>query len=467
MYILKVNEKNTLKCMKTKIIIFLCITGFWLSSVAQNKVVLDQVVAVVGTQVVTKSDIEMQLSSFKFPDQKAYFEGSCEFLISAVYQRLLLHQANIDSIEVKDEEVLNEVNRRLDYFISQMGSKEALEKYYEKTVNEIREEMKEPIMEMKKVQQMRNQITGSVIISPTEVKDFYESIPNDSLPYYNTQVEVSQIVFYAKASAEEEEKAKSKINEIRKRILKGDKFSTLAILYSEDPGSATRGGDLGMRSRFDFVPEFSAAAMKLKKDSISPIIRTQFGFHILKMVDRKGERVHVKHILIKPKTTSQSKIEAEKQLLDIRFRILNDTLNFKDAAFLYSEDETTKNSGGAISDPESGASRVPIDKIDATMFFTIDTMQIGSISMPMTMTYPDGRLAIRIIYLKSKTLPHKANLKDDYVRIKDMAENYYQMELLQTWINKSFNETFVTINSPYDQCEGVKKLLEKKKISQR
>jgi len=462
---MKVLEKNSLKFMKNKIVVLLCFTGCWFSSFSQKREILDQVVAIVGTQVITKSDIDLQSSNLNFPDDRSYFEGNCEFLKSAIFQRLLLNQAYIDSIEVKDEEIMNEINRRLDYFISQLGSKEALEKYYEKTVAEIREEMKEPIREMKMVQQIRNQITGDIIVSPTEVKQFYNSIPADSLPYYNTQVEVSQIVFYAKASAEEEEKAKTKVSEIRQRVLKGDKFSTMAILYSEDPGTATRGGDLGMRSRFDFVPEFSAAAMKLKKDSISEIIKTQYGYHIIKMIERKGDMIHVAHILIIPKITIDAKLTAQEKAKEVLSLIKKDSIGFESAAFKYSEDELTKNNGGRLLDVNTGLSKLEVDKIEASLFFVIDTMKVGQIVGPIPYFLPDGRQAYRLLFLKSKTPPHKANLNDDYPVLSDLAKEKKEQELLLKWINKKMETTYFFVNSPYDQCEGLQQYLKELKAN--
>jgi len=445
--------------MKSRIIYILFIAGLWIQGHAQKAVVIDKVVAIVGTQVVTQSDIENQSKEFKFPDEKSLFLGTCELVQSAVFQRLLLNQAYIDSIDIKDEEIANEINKRLEYFIAQLGSKEALEKYYEKSIAEIKEEMKEPIREMKMVQQIRSQITGDVSVSPSEVKEFFNRIPEDSLPYYNTQLEISQIVLFAKPSAEEEEKAKNKINEIKQRILKGDKFSTMAILYSEDPGTATKGGDLGMRSRFEYVPEFSAAAMKLKKDSISEIIKTQYGYHIIKMIDRKGEMLHVAHILIKPKVTIDAKIVVQDKIMDILQLIKSDSMNFESAAFKFSEDELTKNNGGRMVDVNTGSTKIDVKEIEAAIYFIVDTMKVGQIAGPISYYYPDGRQAYRIILLKSKTPPHKANLNDDYPVISEMAKAKKEQELLIKWIGKKMKETYFKVNEPYDKCEGLQPYL--------
>lgn len=426
-----------------------------------DKVVLDEVVAVVGDQIVLKSDVESQMSEFNFPDEKSKWVGQCELIKSSIFQRLLLNQSYIDSLKVGDDEINSEINRRIDYFVSQIGSREALEKYYDKSIAEIKDEMRDPIKEMILIRRMKEEVIGNYSISPADVKKFFNNIPKDSLPYFNTQVEVAQILIFAQPTAEEHDKAKAKIQEYRDRIINGTKFETLAILYSEDNGTAVKGGDLGMRSKFEYVPEFSAAALKLKKDSISGIVKSKYGYHLIKMVDRKGEKIHVKHILIKPQVTVDAKLAVQKKLNEIANQIKNDTLTFASAAFKYSEDEQTKNNGGLLVDPNTGSSKVGVDQIEASLFFVIDTMKVGSIAGPMVTTYPDGRIAYRLIYYKSKTPPHVANLKDDYPEIKELADNDKKQEKLMEWIDKKMKSTYITVHEPYAACESLKDYLGK------
>ncbi|HPD65753.1 MAG TPA: peptidylprolyl isomerase [Bacteroidia bacterium] len=442
-----------------KITVLAVILFLFLNTYAQEDKTLDKIIAVVGNQIVTQSDIDIQLKEYNFPDEQSLFEGTCELIQASVFQRLLLNQAYIDSLKVSDAEISGEIDKRLQYFINQLGSKEALEKFYEKTIPEIKDEMREPIKEMKLVQMMRQKIVGDVFVSPAEVKKFFNQIPEDSLPYYNTQYEIAQIVFFAKPTEEEHQKARAKLEEIRQRILKGDKFSTLAILYSEDPGTAIKGGDLGMRSRFDYVPEFASAAMKLKKDSISDIIKTQYGYHLIKMIDRKGEMIHVAHILIIPKVTPEAKLQAQSKAREVLSLIKKDSVGFEAAAFKYSEDETTKNNGGRLVDINTGSTRLSSDQMEASLFFVIDTMQTGSVAGPVYYVYPDGRQAYRLIWLKSKIPPHKANLNDDYPIISDMAKSRKEQELLLKWINNKMKETYFKVNPPYDQCEDLKKYM--------
>ena len=438
---------------KTKIFIFIILaTAFSVFGQEKEYQVIDEVIAVIGDQIVTKSEIETQMLEYKFPDAESKKLATCEVAKQTIYQKLLLNQAYIDSIEVSDDEIDDEIERRLEYFIMQIGSKEKLEEYYDKSVAEIKEEMWEPIKEQKMVQGMKAEILKNIQVSPKEVKKFFNDIPNDSLPYYNTEVEVAQIVIFPEPVKEEKENARKKLLELRKRVLNGEDFGSLAVLYSEDEGSALNGGCLGMRSKREFVPEFSAAAMKLPKDSISGIVETQYGFHLLKLKERKGEMIDVCHILIKPKVTYQSKQDAQEKLNKIRKDILMDTMSFEEATFKFSEDESTKNSGGNILDPESSGIKLSVDKLEPSLFFVVDTMKVGTLSKAIPVNFQDGRTGYRIVFLKSKTPPHVANLKDDYPKIKEMAETYKKALKLQEWVDGAMKRTYITIKEPYSNC---------------
>ena len=438
-------------------LLLVCIS-FGLFAQEREKPVVDEILAVVGSQVILKSDIERQLAEMKLHDSSLIASARCDVFKNVMLQKLLLNQAYIDSLKITDEQVNGEIGRRLNYFISQAGSEEALEKYYNKTIPEIKEEMRVPIKEVLLVRQMKEKIIGKQQVSPKEIQEFFEKIPKDSLPFYNTEVEVSQIVIYPKPTVDEQRRAKNKLMELRERIMKGENFDNLAILYSEDDGSATKGGDLGIRNKSDFVPEFGYAAMKLKKDSVSEIIQTKYGYHLIKMIDRKGEQIHVRHILIKPQLTNDSKNKAFEQLKQIRVKIKSDSIKFTDAAFKYSEDENSKNSGGVLTDLESGSVRVSLDKLDATLFFVIDTMKAGQLSPPVKYTAMDGRTAYRLIYLKSKMPPHKANLSDDYPKLQEMAENYKSIDILDKWVKKAVKNIFFQVKAPYNSCDYLKEL---------
>jgi len=441
--------------------IFFCFIAFNLFS-QPGKVVVDKIVAIVGDQIVLKSDIEKQSLELTFPDTLSRRTGICELVKSTIYQKLILNQGYLDSIKVSTEQVNNEINRRMDYFISQIGSKEKLEEYYGKTITQIKDEMQEPIKDMILVQEMKDKILSRIKISPTEVYDFFAKIPADSLPYYNTEVELAQILIYVKPTDIDDKKAKDKLLLIRKRIIEGEKFESLAILYSDDPGSASKGGDLGLVNKSDLVPEFSAVAFKLRKDSISDIVKTQYGYHIIKMIDRKGDKCQVKHILIKPVLSLEAKNIALIELNNIRIKLLSDSFTFPEAALEFSQDENTKNNGGTLVENNSGSIRIPVDKLDPSLFFVMDTMKVGSISPAVKVTFPDGRQAYRLVYLKSKIPPHKANLTDDFPKIKELAENSKQSEIIQKWIDEKIKNTYITVNEPYKNCDVLKNLNSKK-----
>lgn len=441
--------------------ILFCFSAFNLFS-QPGKIAVDRIIAIVGDQIVLQSELEKQVLDLTFPDTLSRWEGRCEMLKNSIYQKLILNQGYLDSLKVTDEQVENEINRRMDYFVSQIGSKEKLEAYYGKTVTEIKDEMHDPIKEMILAQEMKDKIISKVKISPTEVYDFFKGIPVDSLPYYNTEVELAQLLLYVKPADVDDKKAKDKLLSLRKRIMDGEKFESLAILYSDDPGSSSKGGDLGLVNKADLVPEFSAVAFKLKKDSISDIVKTQYGYHIIKMIDRKGDKIRVKHILITPGISIEARNNTLNALNKIRKKIISDSISFTEAALVYSQDENTKNNGGILTENNSGSTRIPSDKLDPSLFFVIDTMKIGSISPAVKITFPDGRLGYRLVYLKSKLPPHKANMTDDFPKIKELAENSKQSEIIQKWIDEKIKNTYITVNEPYNNCNDLKNLNSKK-----
>lgn len=434
------------------ILFFMCV--FITGIKAQKNI--DEVVAVVGDEVLLRSEIEAQMAQLKDIKGEEGMKAKCFILEQLLQRKLLLSRAKADSLKVSSEQIEGELERRIAFFTSQMGGNpQKLEEYYNKSIVEIKNEFRPAIKEQLLTEQMQGKIGSGVNITPADVEKYFREIPADSLPYYNTEVEVGQIVYFPKITKEEKQRALEKIKKIREDIVSGAKFSTKAIVYSQDNGSAVKGGDLGMQRADIYVPEFAAVAMKLKKDSISGIVETKFGFHIIQMIERRGEMVHVRHILIKPTLTEDAR-EAGKKFLDsIRTSIQQDTLTFQQAAYKFSEDEDTRNRGGMLVDMKTNSSKIPVDEMDAATFFAIDKLKVGEISEPVYFKTPDGREAFRILFLKSKTLPHRANMKDDYPKIKQIAQEARKMEKMDEWYKKYISQTYIKINEKYTGCENI------------
>jgi peptidyl-prolyl cis-trans isomerase SurA len=283
------------------------------------------------------------------------------------------------------------------------------------------------------------------------VKDFYRSIPQDSLPYFSTEVSVSQVVLHAKPGKKQEEAVRKQLLDLRQRIIEGESFGTLARAYSEDPGSAANGGELPYYKRGELAPEFEATAMTIKEGEISMPVRSKFGYHIIELLDRRGNTFKSRHILIIPKPDGNDVIRAQKKLDSIRNMILLDSITFRNAAKEFSDDEMTSSNGGAFSD-EEGNTRVSVETLDPNIFFTIDTMQIGSISKPIRFLTPDGTPAYRILYYQNKVAPHQANLRDDYQKIATAALNEKKARILGKWFDGARGEVYIEVVPEFNYC---------------
>jgi peptidyl-prolyl cis-trans isomerase SurA len=432
------------------ILIFLFIV---FQSKAQNSVI-DQVVAIVGGNIIKASDIEQQYNQMKIQGNlKSGDNAKCSILENILVSKLMLNQAKVDSVIVSDEQVESELERRLRYYIAQVGSKEKFEEYYKKSINEFKDEFRDNIRNQMLVQMMEGNITDSKKVTPNEVKKFYDEIPADSIPLINAEYEIGQIVRQPAISKAEKEVVKQRLGELRERILKGEKFSSLAALYSEDPGSAKRSGELGLFGRGEMFPEFEAAAFNLKTaDEVSNIIETKAGYHILQLIERRGDFVNVRHILLMPKV-SPYELQKAKFYLDSIYSIVNDSaMNFEKAALKFSDDPS-KNNGGIMVNPNSGNSKFGAEEIDPSLFFVIDKMKVGDLSKPIIMNDNDGKQAYRIVYLKSRSSAHRANLKDDYDKIQNATLERAKADAVKKWINDKIGKTYIKFFDNYKDCK--------------
>ncbi|MBP7168637.1 MAG: peptidylprolyl isomerase [Bacteroidia bacterium] len=415
--------------------------------------VVDQVVAVVGAKIILLSDIEAQYQQLLGQTSLRGDDLRCKIVDQLLLNKLLAHQAEIDSVEVGEDQVEQKINQNMSYFIQQIGSAEKLEAYYGKSIAELKEEFRPMIREQLVVQQMQGKITGGVTASPADVKSFFNNIPEDSLPLINAEVEYAQILKKVPVSAEEKKNTKEKLNEFRDRILKGEEFSTLAILYSQDIESAKQGGELGFVNRGDLVPEFEAAAFRLKNiTDVSPIIETQFGFHIIQLIERRGDRINCRHILLHPKVSTEDLVKTQLEMDSLAKALRAGTITFAEAAEKYSDDKDTKLNAGNVVNPASGATKFESDQVDPAVLFQLDKMEIGEISNPIMTTTREGDNAYRILLLKTRSQPHRLNLKDDYNRLQELAVSDKQNRILETWRNKKKALTYIRISEDYKNC---------------
>jgi len=416
-----------------------------------DRILVDQVAGIVGDKIILHSDIELQYQQMRMEGEVPE-DFKCLVLDQMLAQKLMVEQAALDSLTVGEDEIESELDRRIRYFVSMIGSEEKLEEYYGKSIIRIKDEFRKDIEEQLLSNKMRSKIMENVKVTPAEVKNFYNSIPKDSLPYFNAEVEVGQIVINPIVSAELKEYARKSLEDIRQRIVNGEDFCTLATLYSEDPGSAEQCGDLGFIKRGEMVTEFEGAAFRLAENEISPVVETKFGFHIIQMLEKKGEKIHVRHILVRPKTTSFDLVKSKEKLDSIKTLIRDKKMSFSEAASKFSEDAATKNQGGMLVNQQTGNNYFEIDQLDKSIYFAIDKLMPGDISEPQLFQTQEGTQAYRLVYLKSESSAHAANLKDDYSRIKAAAAQQKEEAEFQNWIAKKAKDIYVYVDESYASC---------------
>ena len=437
------------------IVLILLTTGLTMQAKPQtaNDSIVDGVVAVVGANVILRSDIENQYLQFR---AQGSIQGSaekvrCQILEGLLFQKLLYHQAQVDSVKITDSQVDGEMDHRMRMFISQIGSPEKLEEYYQKSISQIKEEMRDIIKEQMMVQSSQEKITKDVNITPSEVKAFLKKLPKDSIPEISSEIEVGMIMKSPVIGDAEKQACIDHLKNFKERIKKGDDFSTLAVLYSEDPGSAKKGGELGMFKRGDMRIEFEAAAFKLKPGEISDIVETEDGFHIIQMIERKGEYINVRHILLQPKVSLASMTHAKTILDSVGNLIEQKKITFADAVIRFSDDPT-RNNGGLIINPVTGTSKFEASQLDPKIFFVIDKLKVGDISASVLYKTDRGKEEYRLYYLKTRTVPHKANLQDDYAKIHEMALDEKKMGVMNEWIKQRIVKTYISIDPEYHKC---------------
>ena len=414
-------------------------------------VVLDKIISKIDDYIVLKSELESTYLDVLSRGQRLSGNTKCAVLKNLITNKLLVAKAEIDSIMVEDSEVNQELDSRMNIIINQVGSEEEIENYYNKTISEFKNELFDDIKQQLVANKMRREILSDISVSPEEVRGFFNNIPKDSIPYFSTQVQVSQIVKIISVGNDQKEKAKLKLIDIRNKLISGENFEILATLNSEDFESAKRGGRIGFVGRGVLQPEYEEASLKLNPGEISMPIETKFGFHLIELIEKRGNMYDTRHILIKPKISDNDIINGKKEMDSLKNLVTIDSVSFEELARKTSDDKFTSSFGGYFTDA-SGGEKILVDELDPVIFFTIDTMKVGSISPPMQFRMDDGTQALRILFYKNKILPHLGNLKEDYQRFRAFALNKKQSEILDNWFEETKSEVFITIDDEYNTC---------------
>lgn len=419
----------------------------------QGGFVVDKIIAKVDNYIVIKSELEMAYQAYLAEGNPASTEARCEILNRLIMNKLMVAKAEIDSVIVSDAEVDSNTEQRMQMILQSSGnSPEQLERAYGKTLEQIKVELREQIREQLLSREMTSRITKDLSVTPAEIRKFFSKIPTDSLPFYSSDVEVGQIVRVAKVSNTQKDEAKRKLTDLRERILKGENFNELALKNSEDPSAQYNGGEMGYVGRGAMVPQYEAMAFKIKVGEISQPFESPFGFHIVQLLDRRGNEYNTRHILISA-TPSQDDIKKAEIFLDsIRTLVSRDSIKFEQAAQQFSDDMQTKGMGGFLTD-QDGNTKISMRDIDPVIYLNIDTMKVGNISKPLQYRTDDGKDAVRILYFKKKYPPHQANLKDDWSRIQSAALAEKKDKALDKWFEKARQDVFINIDPAYKNCK--------------
>lgn len=428
-----------------------------LSAQTQPRQVVDGIVAVVGQTIIKNSDIEQAYAQVRLRQglDNAYAER-CQLLESMLISKLLVHKGIVDSVEVSDDQVEEQVQYYLKAAVRQAGGKDKLREVYQYSYDELHDQYFDLLRDRILSQRVEHQLTESVKVTPAEVTEFFSKISQDSLPTIPTQYEVSEIVIEPTIGEDERDRVRGELAELRERILKGEKFSMLAKLYSQDPGSASKGGELGFFGRGDMVKEFEAAAFALKPGEVSPIVETQYGFHILQLIERRGNTINVRHILLQPKTSSEDLLRARITLDSLAQEIRLGHITFEDAAQKFSNG-ASKAQGGAVTNPTTGGNR--FDKEVFSQIYPgigIVAMEEGEISNATSFTTTENKSAYCLVKLNKKILEHKANLADDYDRIYNACLQNAQTQKIVEWANRMVRTTYIRISDEYKDCPNFK-----------
>jgi len=428
-------------------------------SVARSQVLVESVAAIVGNEVIYLSDIENMILELRSNGNKTPTEElRCRVLRELMTSKLFLDQARIDSIEVTDDMVENELNARLNDAIRKSGSEEALEAYFRKSMIEIKRDIRKALVEQEIINQVQGTIAENIKITPNELKKFHASIPKDSLPVIPARVQISIIQLDPPENEENKAEARQRLLELRGRILAGESFKALAILYSEDPGTASRGGELGFMLRGELEKPYADEAFSLTKNTVSRIVESKYGFHIIQLIDRNGDLINTRHILIRPKVKSEQAARAMNRLDSLANLIRKDSLKFEDVAKRFSTHKDSRINGGKFvsTNPSKRETWFTLDELNQQMYVQVRDLKVGEISEPFRTTDESNNDVFRIIRLDNELPAHRANLKDDYQSLGDAALMNKRSKTYNDWIKSKIEITYIRVSDEFESCDFLK-----------
>jgi peptidyl-prolyl cis-trans isomerase SurA len=440
--------------MKFKIIILVALMAFAGYSAAGQQIV-ESIVGIVGNEVIYLSDIEGQVLQRKAEKDPTPIEQlRCLVFEDQLIQKLFLDQARLDSVEVSPENVEADLTSRLSDYVRRAGSEQALENYFNKSMSEIKKDLREMLTNQYIIQETQGTIAQTITVTPEEIRDYYKTIPEDSLPLVPRKVELSIITVEPPDIEDSKAEVRQRLLDLRSRVVNGESFRTLAVLYSEDPGSAPNGGEIGFMTRGQLAKPYAEAAWSLKKDAVSKIVETEFGFHIIQLIDRKGDMVNSRHILMKPKLSASQTEWSIMRLDSIATMVRTDSLKFDRAALMFSSDKTTRANGGKMvqDNPSERGTWFTLDELPKEINLVVRNMKLGEISEPFRTTDAKGNSVYCIIRLDNEIAPHRVNIKDDYNFLSQAALMNKKNKAYQDWITDKIKRTFIRISDEFRDC---------------
>lgn len=439
--------------MKINYTIAFIICIFLFSISYSQPVVIDKVIAVIGGKMVKQSEVEAEYLQLKAQGYAVDENSKCSIFEKILEHKLLVNQAMFDSIEVSESQVEGELNQRINYFVSQVGSIDKLEKFFNKSLQDIKKDLRESLKEQELAQKMQSQLIKDVEVTPTEIRKFYNSLPKDSIPRVNAQLELAQIAVYPPFPEKSKEDLKNKLLEMRKRIIDGERFATLATLYSEDEGSAKHGGEVGFLTKFELDPGYAKAAFSLNNPGdVSHVIESEMGLHLIQLIEKKGDRINTRHILMKPKPDYDAVIKTKHFLDSIANLIRLDSISFEKAVAKYSMDQESRFNKGILVNQGTGDNKFETEQISPADYNAIKSLKVEEISNSYESRDKNGIVYFKIIKILSSSEAHLANLKQDYSRIEELAKINKRQEIINNWYSEKRKNTFIHIDNSFRSC---------------